>query len=408
MAKFAKKAVLIGAGNIGKGYLADLFESAGYSLTFLTHSLKQAERLRERGSYTIYKTAEDSGQVQKICISGFDAYSTSAEREDCIRALCETNYVTVHLYPAAFEDVANLLAEAICRRAELCPEETMDVFLCVNSIRPAQFFENVIRGQLRTPEQTRYFEQKVGLVETLTYRNAFRGTPELLEEDPEAVIASDYARLPIDGEAMKGEIPIPAMIPLDKFQGRAINKIWNINMRHYTLALYTFYQGDALMWKGAVNPYNRYCTKKAAEEATFAVMREFGFTYEELKKGDRNQNDEDWWKRCSNPEDTDTVRRVAADPIRKLAKGERLLGPALCCLKHGRIPYFLSRSIALGYCYQDKEDKSAEELQAYLGEHGIAAALEKYSGLLEEDPEERMLGQLICAQYEELTHRARG
>ena len=58
MAKFAKKAVLIGAGNIGKGYLADLFESAGYSLTFLTHSLKQAERLRERGSYTIYKTAE--------------------------------------------------------------------------------------------------------------------------------------------------------------------------------------------------------------------------------------------------------------------------------------------------------------------------------------------------------------
>ena len=43
-----KHLVLIGAGKIGCGYLADLFESAGYSLTFLTHSLKQAERLSRR------------------------------------------------------------------------------------------------------------------------------------------------------------------------------------------------------------------------------------------------------------------------------------------------------------------------------------------------------------------------
>ena len=33
-----KHLVLIGAGKIGCGYLADLFESAGYSLTFLVHT----------------------------------------------------------------------------------------------------------------------------------------------------------------------------------------------------------------------------------------------------------------------------------------------------------------------------------------------------------------------------------
>lgn len=139
MAKFAKKAVLIGAGNIGKGYLADLFESAGYSLTFLTHSLKQAERLRERGSYTIYKTAEDSGQVQKICISGFDAYSTSAEREECIRALCETNYATVHLYPAAFEDVANLLAEPSARERHFARKRRW-MFFCASILSARRSF----------------------------------------------------------------------------------------------------------------------------------------------------------------------------------------------------------------------------------------------------------------------------
>ncbi|MBS6510304.1 MAG: hypothetical protein KH334_01245 [Clostridiales bacterium] len=405
MGRFGKKIVLIGAGNIGKGYLGDLFAAEGFHLTFLTHRQEQAESLRSRGSYTLYKTSEKTGETQKVMITGFDAYSTAGEREQCIQALCETNYASVHLYPGAYRQTAELLAEAICRRAEQCPDQTLDIFFCVNSIGPAKEFSGYILPKLLTAAQKQYFESKVGLVETLTYRNAFRGSPEMLAIDPDTVMVSDYGVLPVDGDAMRGEIPIPALVALDKFQGRVTNKIWNINMRHYTLALYTAYQGDSLMWKGAVNPYNRYCTTKAAEEATFAVMQEFGFTFEDLKKGDRNKDDNDWWKRCANPEDTDTVARVAADPIRKLAKGERLVGPTLCCLKHGRIPYFLSRSVALGYCYKDEQDQNAVALQAYLAENGIAAALEKYSGLTDADPDERLLRQLICAQYEELTHR---
>lgn len=53
MGKFGKKIVLIGAGNIGKGYLGDLFAAEGFHLTFLTHRQEQAESLRSRGSYTL-------------------------------------------------------------------------------------------------------------------------------------------------------------------------------------------------------------------------------------------------------------------------------------------------------------------------------------------------------------------
>ena len=34
----AKKAVLIGAGKIGRGFLGDILYHAGYELTFLVHS----------------------------------------------------------------------------------------------------------------------------------------------------------------------------------------------------------------------------------------------------------------------------------------------------------------------------------------------------------------------------------
>ncbi len=63
--------------------------------------------------------------------------------------------------------------------------------------------------------------------------------------------------------------------------------------------------------------------------------------------------------------------------------------------------------MALGYCYQDESDAAARKLQAYVAEHGIAAALEEFSGLSEADENERLLRQLICAQYEELTHQLR-
>lgn len=50
-----KEVAIIGAGKIGKGYVADLFNDAGYRIIFLCHSLKQAKALRDQGFYTVYK-----------------------------------------------------------------------------------------------------------------------------------------------------------------------------------------------------------------------------------------------------------------------------------------------------------------------------------------------------------------
>ena len=44
-----KEVVLIGAGKIGRGYLAELFDAAGYHLTFLEYSPELTAALREQG-----------------------------------------------------------------------------------------------------------------------------------------------------------------------------------------------------------------------------------------------------------------------------------------------------------------------------------------------------------------------
>jgi len=69
----AKKAVLIGAGKIGRGFLGDILYHAGYELTFLVHSPVQTQQMRDQGYYTIFQTSEATGEMRKVRIDGYAA-----------------------------------------------------------------------------------------------------------------------------------------------------------------------------------------------------------------------------------------------------------------------------------------------------------------------------------------------
>ncbi|MEJ7679095.1 MAG: hypothetical protein WKG06_14815 [Segetibacter sp.] len=56
-------------------------------------------------------------------------------------------------------------------------------------------------------------------------------------------------------------------------------------------------------------------------------------------------------KKYTDPTINDQIERNANDTRRKLSKEERLVGPALLCLKHGRIPYAYAKAIAAAYYY---------------------------------------------------------
>jgi len=48
-----RKAVIFGAGNVGRGFLGQLFSESGYSLTFVDIDQPLIKTLRSRGTYTI-------------------------------------------------------------------------------------------------------------------------------------------------------------------------------------------------------------------------------------------------------------------------------------------------------------------------------------------------------------------
>ena len=54
-----KEIVLIGAGKIGRGYIADLFNTAGYKLVFLEYAEGLVQKMRDQGYYTIFRSHID-------------------------------------------------------------------------------------------------------------------------------------------------------------------------------------------------------------------------------------------------------------------------------------------------------------------------------------------------------------
>ena len=76
-----KEVVLIGAGKIGRGYLAELFDVAGYHLTFLEYSDELTKAMRDQGKYLIIKRHAD-GTHSRATIAGYDALCTQTEYEN--------------------------------------------------------------------------------------------------------------------------------------------------------------------------------------------------------------------------------------------------------------------------------------------------------------------------------------
>ena len=398
-----KEVVLIGAGKIGRGYLAELFDVAGYHLTFLEYSDELTKAMRDQGKYLIIKRHAD-GTHSRATIAGYDALCTQTEYEKCVDALCNTNYATVHVFPGACESIGHLIADAIKKRVAQKNQEPLDIYICVNFLNSTEIFTKFIEEKLETDAERRYFKEKIGLSETLVWRNGANPQPEMLAEDPLVCYSSDADFLPVDVDPLKGEPPAGVNLVLKhNVPGWMVHKIWVLNMSHCITALYGQYKGKQYIGQSGQDPAITRCAILAQREANFAVCQECGFTQEEIA-AEEPMSREDYYA-DANDNNKDTCMRVAQDLKRKLAKGDRLIGPALSCLKHGRMPYFLSRGAALGFYFKNPADPGAVEIEQCVQNEGIDAAISRFCGLCDSVPEEKLLKELIVGQYYELSQQ---
>lgn len=373
-----KTIVIWGAGKIGRGFVADLFSAAGYGIVLVDASSTLVAQLREAGRYTIVR-AESPERRQDVVIEGYTALST-AQADELTEAIGATDILALAVFPQHFGQAAQQLATGIAYRKAKRPNAPLDILLCTNLAHAGPRFWALLKEALPADAQA-HMESSVGVVETLVIRMAAEPPAELRQREPLLVWTNGYPQLPVDRHAFKGEIPrVPGLRLVDDMRAEEIRKLYTYNMFQAALAYLGALRGYNLATECLADPEVRAEAQGALDEAGLALQAEYCFGADDMAGWNDNVVTQ-----TNNPLLGDTVKRLGADPRRKLRREDRLIGPTLLAGKHGIEPRHLVRAIAAGMRYRDSDDAGAVHVQGRIRELGLSTALYEVCGLTEVD-----------------------
>jgi mannitol-1-phosphate 5-dehydrogenase len=376
----ASSIIIWGAGRIGRGFIGDIFHQAGVQLVFIDESESLINQLLQANSYTVVR-AKTEDNIERATISGFRAYHTGQGKE-IQEEINNTSLIALAVYPQNFEKAAQEIARYLIARKVKDSQSPINIIVCTNLVHAGPIFKDHLYKGL-TSEQSGFFDDKVGIIESLVIRIAPDPPSLEKEKDPLVVWTNGYPELPVEREAFKGEIPKLSSLRLVKdMRAEEMRKIYTYNMCHAVLSYHGHMMGYSLLIESLADSRIRREAEGALQEVSEVLQKEYGFTQDEMT---------DWIKgvieQTDNPTVGDTVQRSAADPMRKLRREDRLIGPTLLCLKNEVKPYFLIRAISAAFHYHHVDDDASRKLQEMIKQKGLSQTIIETCGFLASEKE---------------------
>jgi len=389
-------AVMFGAGNVGRGFLGQLFSESGMEVVFVDVDETLIRVLNARKSYFIRLV--DNEYSEKVQVSPVRAYH-SRQSEEVGRALAQATIAATAVGARALSLIAPLIAKGVVERQVNGRVQPLNFIICENLHGAAEFFRNMVI-QYIPASCLEYFKTKIGFVETVIGRMVPPPTPEMRAEDPSQILVEPYKELPVDRLGFIGSPPeIVGMQVCDNFPAYTARKLYLHNCGHAVLGYLGYLHGYQYGYEALVDQVIRPIFEKALDESVHGIVKQFGVEERWLK-----DHQADLTRRFANRALGDTNFRLGRDPLRKLAANDRLVGAARLAEKAGVLPEGLSWGIAGGFAFNAPEDPMAVELQARLTREDFKSVLADVSQI---QPGE-LLAELVFDRYKRLRHGIKG
>ena len=345
------KAVMYGAGNIGRGFIGQLLSESGYEVYFIDVKPEVIEQLNTQHEYPVrilYKDTYEETMVKNVsCVDG-------TKVEDIAEAIATADVMCTAIGVNVLKFIFGNIAAGLKKRWENPDAKPLNIIICENLIGADSYIkENV--AKLLNDEEKKLLDEKVGFVEASIGRMVPVQTPEMQGDNPIRVCVESFGILPVDKAAFKGEIPnIKNMVPFTPFEFFIQRKLFIHNMGHAISAYLGAVKGVDYIWQSMDDPYVEILVGRAMKESAIALAEEHNVAYREL-----DEHVEDLLYRFKNRQLGDTVKRVGNDIKRKLDPNDRLVGALLNCQKHGTTPKYICLGIAAAMCFPFDENAAA-------------------------------------------------
>jgi mannitol-1-phosphate 5-dehydrogenase len=373
-----KKAVMYGAGNIGRGFIGQLFSKSGYEVVFIDINPVILEKLNSDRRYPV-RIVSDDGYTE-VMVENVRAVS-SADLEQVAREIASADIMATAVGVNVLPHIVRPIAAGLRKRWECGNLQPLNIIICENLLDANHYLAGLIKQELSENEQG-YYDDKIGLVEASIGRMVPVMTPEMQEGNPLRVWVEPYCVLPVDKAAFKGDIPeIENMTPFSPFDFYIQRKLFMHNMGHASLAYLGYLDRKKYLWEARKNSAVKLTVLKALHESAVAMSQEHNVPLKDLL-----EHADDLIFRFGNRLLGDTVERVGKDPVRKLSENDRLIGAAKLCLKQGINPVYISIGIAAGFMFAPENDGSAAKVRQTVKEKGIENALTEFCSIDRSSP----------------------
>lgn len=385
-------AIQFGAGNIGRGFIAQLFHESGFEVVFVEAVPALVDEINRRKRYTIHIVGDGTQEVEITNIRAIHSEKTKQVAQEVARAEIACTAVGVNV----LKQVAPSLARGIALRSQNPDAPPLNVLICENQLDADQILRSAVLEHL--PAELRaYVDSHVGFVLCVVSRMVPLMTPAERRTDPLAIKVEAYKRLPVDAKAIKGDLPpIVGVEPVENFLGHVERKLFVHNAAHAILGYLGWLKGYTYVHEAMADEQIRSMLGESMQEVGEALIRKHGFSREEMQ-----EYLTDLYHRFENAALGDTIARVARDPERKLRPDDRLVGAARLLVDNGLEPKGFCMAIAAALLYSNPEDVSAVALQKRIEQEGVSTVLEKLCKITPDMP----MHQCILSAYAQLKNR---
>jgi len=376
-----RTAIVFGAGNVGRGFIGQLFSESGYEVVFVDIDEELIAALNARRSYVV-RLVNNDGQ-EEVTVGPVWAYHTS-EHEAIALAVSQATIGATAVGVRALPYIAPLIAEGVARRASSSSDGQLDplnIIVCENMKRAGAALRGLVWQHLSEPDRE-LAQHQVGFVDTVIARMVPPPTPEMRAQNPSLIVVEPYKELPVDRSTFVGPVPsIVGMEPRDGFGLFTDRKLYLHNMAHAMLGYLGHLRGHGYGYQALDDPVIKSLLNSALQESKAGIVAEHA-----ADVGWLDTHIADIVRRLGNRALGDTIYRLAHDPLRKLGPQDRLVGAAKSAQKASVVPEALSWGIAAATCFDHPEDPLALQLQQRIAAEGLDAVLSEVSEIHPDEP----------------------
>jgi mannitol-1-phosphate 5-dehydrogenase len=344
------KAVHFGAGNIGRGFVGLVLHNAGYELVFADVNAELIDALAASSSYRVREVGLGA---KSSTVDNYRALNSATHEAEVVAEIATADVVTTAVGPNILRFVAPVIAAALAERDP--SRAPLAVMACENAINATDVLRNSVVDSIEDPS----FLARAVFANTAVDRIV----PGQSETSGLDVTVEAFFEWAVEREPFGKNVPvIPEAHFVDDLAPYIERKLFTVNTGHATTAYHGFMAGATSIAEAIGMP-----AVLAEVRAVLAETKELLVARHDFAPEVQQDYIDTNLARFANEELTDTVERVGRQPLRKLSRNERFVGPAAQLAQDGLPADALVRAMGAALHFDVPDDPQSVEMRELLG-----------------------------------------